>query len=370
MLQVSLFTGPDYLIEDERTVSAHVFNVTNGVIPEEGLVVSVDVSSLNEFDLESVTVEGGEITAVRDGGFELRMTEYTTLVNLAIADDGETETVETASFSLAAGDGYEMVESYSDGNFNLVDTASDIPQGAISEPNDIIPEATNTQISRENPTFSGSDSIYFDIGNRYLNEDGTYTYIDYSEDVDVYKVDLRAGDTVAIETFDFETNLDSFGVGLALVTQVYDAEGTQLRDYTITGFNPPAAPDKLFGGIGSFDENETDTYQEFTAPEDGAYYFAFGADVQVQNFNEDGAPFYDPLTFNLGNGNRTLFGDYDIEINLLTEDNPRKVGTPTPPVSNPNVTNPPTFSLSANPATTDSEGNFVKIGRASCRARV
>ncbi|MEL6555703.1 MAG: pre-peptidase C-terminal domain-containing protein, partial [Cyanobacteria bacterium J06621_11] len=48
-----------------------------------------------------------------------------------------------------------------------------------------------------------------------------------------------------------------------------------------------------------------------------------------------------------------------IEINLLTEDNPRRLGTPTPPVSNPNVTAPPTFSLSASPATTDSDGNFI-----------
>ena len=35
-LQVSLFTGPDYLIEDEGTVSAHAFLATGGVIPEGG----------------------------------------------------------------------------------------------------------------------------------------------------------------------------------------------------------------------------------------------------------------------------------------------------------------------------------------------
>ncbi|MEM9002141.1 MAG: hypothetical protein AAGE59_01310 [Cyanobacteria bacterium P01_F01_bin.86] len=81
-LQVSLFTGPDYLIEDEGTVSAHAFLATNGVIPEGGLVVSADAPNLSEFDLTSVSVEGGEIEAVRDGGFDLRMTEYTTLVNL------------------------------------------------------------------------------------------------------------------------------------------------------------------------------------------------------------------------------------------------------------------------------------------------
>ncbi|MEM7061661.1 MAG: pre-peptidase C-terminal domain-containing protein [Cyanobacteria bacterium P01_B01_bin.77] len=359
MLKVSLFTGPNYLIEDEGTVSAHAFNVTDGVIPEGGLVVSVDAPNLSEFALSGVTVEGGEIVAVRDGGFDLRMTEYTTLVNLPIANDGETETVETASFKLSPGDGYEIVADYSGGGFGLVDTRTDIPQGVINEPNNVIGFATNTQISPENPTFFGTDAVYFDIGNRYLNEDGTYTYIDYSEDVDVYQVDLKAGDTITIETFDFDTNVDSFGVGFAINALVYDAEGNQLQDYLNTGFDPAAAPDKLFGGLGPFDENETDSYDEFTAPADGSYFIALGDDGQVQNFWDVVAPFYDPNTPGSGNGNRSIFGDYSIEINLITDDNPRKTGTPTPPVSNPDVTNPPTLSLSANPTTTDGDGNFT-----------
>ena len=357
--QVSLFIGPNYLIEDEGTVSAHAFNVTGGVIPEGGLIVSVDAPNLSEFDLAGISVEGGEIVAAREGGFDLRMTEYTALVNLPVADDGETETGETASFSLAAGAGYEIVADYSGGDFSLVDTRLDIPQGVINEPNNAIASATETQISPENPTFFGTDAVYFDIGNRYLNEDGTYTYIDYSEDVDVYKVDLTAGDTITIETFDFDTNVDEFGVGFAINALVYDAEGNPLQDYINTGFDPAAAPDKLFGGIGPFDVNETDSYDEFTAPADGAYFIAVGGDGQVQNFWDEVAPFYDPRTPGSGNGNRAIFGDYSIEINLLTENNPRKTGTPTPPVSNPGVTNPPTLSLSANPTTTDGDGNFT-----------
>ncbi|MEL6137270.1 MAG: DVUA0089 family protein, partial [Cyanobacteria bacterium J06628_6] len=357
--QVSLFTGPNYLIEDEGTVSAHAFNVTGGIIPAGGLVVSVDATNLSEFDLAGVTVEGGEIVAVRDDGFDLRMTEYTTLVNLPIAADGETEPVETASFSLAAGAGYEIIADYSGGGFGLVDTRTDIPRGTINEPNDVIEFATNTQISPENPTFFGTDAVYFDIGNRYLNEDGTYTYIDYSEDVDVYQVDLMAGETITIETFDFDTNVDEFGVGFAINAFVYDAEGNQLQDYINTGFDPAAAPDKLFGGTGPFDPNETDSYGEFTAPADGSYFIALGDDGQVQNFWDVVAPFYEPNTPGSGNGNRSIFGDYSIEINLITEDNPRKTGTPTPPVSNPGVTNPPTLSLSTNPTTTDGDGNFI-----------
>ncbi|MEO0373144.1 MAG: hypothetical protein AAF329_00680 [Cyanobacteria bacterium P01_A01_bin.17] len=359
-LQVSLFTGPDYLIEDEGTVSAHAFLATNGLIPEGGLVVSVDAPNLSEFDLEGISIEGGEIAAVRDGGFNLRMTEYTTLVNLPIADDGEAETGETATFSLAAGEGYEIISDYSSGTFNLVDTKADIPRGVVTEPNQTIPTATDTQISPENPTFSGNAEIYFDIGNRYPNPNGTYTYIDYSEDIDVYKVELSAGSTVAIETLVDEENTNVSAEGLQTSTMVFDAEGNRLRDYDASLLL--TAPDKLFGSPSSLDENQTNTYQEFTAPEDGAYYFAFGAFENVitfpfsQNFR---SPLYEPFTPNTGGGNRVYFGEYRIEIDLLTENNPRAVGTPTSPVSNPNVTNPPTLSLSANPTTIDSEGNFT-----------
>ncbi|MEM0981603.1 MAG: peptidase, partial [Cyanobacteria bacterium P01_H01_bin.58] len=248
MLQVSLFTGPDYLVEDESTVSAHAFLATDGVIPEGGLVVSVDAPNLSEFDLAGISVEGGEIVAVRDGGFDLRMTEYTTLVNLPIAADSETETGETATFSLAAGEDYEIVADYSDGTFNLVDTASDIPRGVIAGPNQTISTATDTAITPENPSFSATSTLYFDIGNRYLNEDGTYTYIDYAEDVDLYQVELKSGDTIAIETFDFDpTNPNGFGDGVRLSSLIYDSEGNQVRDFGVIGGlgRTPAAPDKL-----------------------------------------------------------------------------------------------------------------------------
>ncbi|MEL7039549.1 MAG: pre-peptidase C-terminal domain-containing protein, partial [Cyanobacteria bacterium J06592_8] len=354
-LQVSLFTGPDYLIENEGTVSAHAFNITNGVIPDSGLVVSVDAPNLSDFDLSGLSVEGGTIEAARDGGFDLRMTEYTTLVNLPIADDGETEVEETATFSLAAGDGYEIVEDYSSGSFNLVDTRSDIPRGVITEPNDIVTVATDTQITRENPSFTSAESsfIYFDIGNRYLNPDGTYTYIDTNEDVDLYQVELNAGDTIAIETFDFETNPAVTFEGNILDLSVYNADGE--FEALTTGLN--AAPDKLFEGTDPVLRNQTDSYLEFTAPETGTYY------VGVSIFTSGGTG-SDPSLFldienpGEGSGLPIYFGEYDIAIDLITEDNPRNTAPPTPPVSNPNVIDPPTLSLSANPATSDAEGNF------------
>ena len=367
MIQVSLFTGPDYLIEAEGTVSTHAFLATDAVIPEGGLVVSVDAPNLSEFDLADVSVEGGEIVAVRDGGFDLRMTEYTTLVNLPIAADGETEAGETASFRLAAGDGYEISSNYSGGTFNLVDTRADIPRGVVTEPNDIIGVATDTQITPGNPSFSAASSIYFDIGNRYLNADGTYTYLDYYEDVDLYQVELSAGDTVAVETFDVEGNITFGNLGAAPALAAFDADGNKLiaSTYQITA----AAPNKLFGTangpVGSYNEDgtvdfgETEAYLEFTAPEDGLYYVGVaGLFSSALSYNGlDTA--YDIEVPGSGQEYRIAFGNYEIEIDLLTSDNPRKIGTPTPPVSNPNVTNPPTLSLEAIATTEDSEGNII-----------
>ncbi|MEM9218707.1 MAG: PPC domain-containing protein [Cyanobacteria bacterium P01_F01_bin.150] len=363
-LQVSLYTGPNYLIEDEGTVSAHAFLVTNGVIPESGLVVSVDASNLSEFDLASLSVEGGEIVAARDDGFDLLMTEYTTLVNLPIADDGETETGETASFTLATGDGYEVVESLSGGSFNLVDTRDDIPTGDIAEGNDVIPFATDTRITADSPTFSAENTFSFDIGNRYLNDDGSYTYIDASENVNVFKVDLQAGETITVETFEVEGSAQLFGEGFIPQTRIFNADGSPATDFGVNGYTKPAAPDKLFGGLTNDSPEETDTYQEFTAPTDGSYYVALGVEANVFSFFDDpdndfGLPEYNPLEPGFGSGANDLFGGYSVEINLITDDNPRNVGTPTPPVSNPDVTNPPTLSLSALPTTTDADGNFT-----------
>ncbi|NEP19576.1 MAG: D-alanyl-D-alanine carboxypeptidase, partial [Leptolyngbya sp. SIO4C1] len=197
----------------------------------------------------------------------------------------------------------------------------------------------------------------FDIGNRYLNEDGSYTYIDYNEDVDLYQVELNAGDTIATEIFEVEGNNIFFSA-----INILDVEGNLLSfntDFTL------AAPDKLFGGVGDFNddgtvnENETEVYLEFTAPEDGVYYVSVASEGSYTPiyFGEDET--YSIFNPGVGDNNFVAFGNYEIEIDLLTEDNPRKTGTPTPPVSNPNITNLPTFSLSANPTTVDAEGNLT-----------
>ncbi|MBE9215028.1 pre-peptidase C-terminal domain-containing protein [Plectonema cf. radiosum LEGE 06105] len=257
---VSLNTGPDLLVESEGTVSAHVFNITNGTIPAEGLVVSVSAPNLSEFDLDAINVsEGGEIVAVRSDGFDIRLTDFTVFVDLPIANDGETEGLETTSFSLVAGEGYEVNSAFSSGEFRLVDTRAEVPNSTVSETNDTIPLAANTGISSENPSFFTSSSLDFEIGNRYQNEDGSFSYVDATEDVDLYKVVLEAGNTIKIDVdsmqLDFMTPyvLDS---GL----RVFDASGNELA------FNDdaPASGEIFF--------SEFDPYIEFTAETDGTYY--------------------------------------------------------------------------------------------------
>lgn len=147
-----------------------MFNVTGGTIPEGGLLVSVSAPNLSEFDLDAIEVtDGGEIVNVRSDGFDIRLRDFTTLINLPVASNGETEGLETASFTLEAGDGYEVNSDLSGGEFTLVDTAEEVPPGSLNKRNDILPLAVETGLSSDNPTFTATTSIEFDIGNRYLN---------------------------------------------------------------------------------------------------------------------------------------------------------------------------------------------------------
>ncbi|MEO0515696.1 MAG: PPC domain-containing protein [Cyanobacteria bacterium P01_A01_bin.116] len=321
---VSLNTGPDFLVEEEGTVSAHVFNVTNATIPEEGLLVSVSAPGLGEFDLDAINVsEGGEIVDVRDDGFDIRLTDFTVLVDLPIADDGETEGLETASFSLESGAGYEVNSDFSSGEFTLVDTADELPVNT-SNRNDIIPLARDVELSPDNPEVTINDTLGFSIGNRYQNADGSFTYIDQSEDVDFYKFDLQAGDVIAIDNdslfrnnpaiIDFPED-DPFGGYMTV--RLFDDEGNEL-----VANGAGQAPGEIFV---SFDQ-----YIEFKAPADGTYYAGIS---QFRNGTTQriGAPeiwnglAYDPLMPGTGDGQS--FTDYpgsaEYELKFtLNPDNP------------------------------------------------
>ena len=331
-----------------------------GTIPEDGLVVSVNAPNLSEFDLDAIEVtDGGEIVDVREDGFDIRLTDFTVLVDLPIAADGETEELETASFSLEAGDGYEVNQDFGSGDFTIADTAEEVPANT-SEPNDIIPFAKDIELSADNPEIAITETIDFEIGNRYQNEDGSFTYVDAAEDVDFYKVELNAGDIVSFDTdavvegnppiseavFDFDNNPIT-------VSRLFDESGNELA-VNVTG----QGPGELF--IGGADD-----YIEFEAPEDSTYYlgvsvFPNATTQRLSNQDLYGSP-YDPFIPASGNGESYVdflnLGDYELKATLNPE-NPvlladqlnRSNNTPTETID---VAAPvePTVSLNFNTAT-------------------
>ena len=214
MVQVSLFGCPDYLIEDEGTVSTHAFLVMDGIIPGGGLIVSVDAPNLSEFDQAGVSVEGGEIEAVRVGEFDLRMTEYTTLVTLPIALD-------TDSVSYTIADTRDALQAIARNAIEVRRTIADNPDSVIipgregddsdgdtsgipfeMEFNDTIEDAIDTGLGINNLSFimqAEIDSIRT-----------TYNLIDATEDVDMDAFQMQAGDTVEIDIDSVPYKLEGF----------------------------------------------------------------------------------------------------------------------------------------------------------------
>ncbi|WP_414620894.1 pre-peptidase C-terminal domain-containing protein, partial [Calothrix sp. CCY 0018] len=313
---VSLNTGPDYLAEEKGTVSAHVFNITEGTIPEGGLLVGVNAPNLSEFDLDAISVgDGGEIVNVREDGFDILLTDFTVLVDLPVAADGESEGLETAVFTLEAGDGYEVNEAFGSGEFTIGDTAEEVPFNA-SEPNDAIPFASDIGLSPENPQVSIVETIDFEIGNRYQNEDGTFDDIDASEDVDLYKFELKAGDIIALDiesaggddpelTAIPDYQEDNFGVVSML--RLFDSEGNELA-YNGQG----QAPGEMF-------TSGPDPYIEFEASTDGTYYAGvsqlINSRIFTTGFPEGIEAIYQPSEPGSGRGD----GYYSLDFLNLSE---------------------------------------------------
>jgi hypothetical protein len=322
---VSLNTGPDYLVEADGTVSAHVFNITEGTIPEGGIVVGVKADNLGEFDLDAISVsDGGEIVNVREDGFDIRLTDFTVLVDLPVAADGEAEGLETASFSLVAGDGYEVNDAFGNGEFTIADTAEEVPDN-FSEPNDIISLASDIELSPDNSEVTINRAINFNIGNRYQNDNGRFKYVDASEDVDFYKLDLKAGDIVS---FDIDSLVKGnpaiadfaggdFANGIVNILRLFDAEGNELNTNVLG-----QAPGELFA-------TSDDSYFEFAVPTNGTYYlgvstFINGATQRFALPEYYGELTYDPFVPGSGDGDNFSvdnpnFGEYELNVTLNPE---------------------------------------------------
>ncbi|MGB3533711.1 MAG: pre-peptidase C-terminal domain-containing protein [Microcoleaceae cyanobacterium] len=332
-IQVSYSVEPAALIESVATVGAHIFELSSPP-PAEGVTVSVSAPNLTEFDLDSIEIEGGEIVGVSDDldGFEFKITSQSATINLPVADDGEDEGLEEAVFTVEPGEGYQVNPDANMGTFSLVDTPDQVPAPTeVGEPNDTIGLAVPISLTSANPEVSFTSTIDYENSNRYDLEDGNRLYVDFTEDVDFYKIDLEAGDIVRLDTDAQQLDPETVDT----VVRVFDANGNQVDQV-----DDAAAPDEAFADIGF------DSYLEFTPETSGTYYFGISswpnAPFDYFEAGVENRP-YDPNIPASGTG--SSFGEYTVNLTLNQPIVPEATEIPS------STGDGPTVSLRATPAT-------------------
>ena len=256
--QLSISTSPEVLIESEGTVSVHNFNLST-TPPEGGIYVTVTAEGLSEFDATAIETTGitGEIAILESFPLQLgfTITEANASISLPIANDGEAEGLETATFTLNPGEGYEISPVANQGTYQIDDTPEQVPpQAEETEFNNTIETAIPVTLTPGNPT-----TIDGAVDYNFLTADPEAPLYDASEDVDMYCIDLEAGETV---TIDVNANSPESGIDSLLnsVLRVFDSEGNELAA------SPQVAiPDDIVAGEG-------DALLEFSATEAGTYY--------------------------------------------------------------------------------------------------
>ncbi|MEM9218706.1 MAG: pre-peptidase C-terminal domain-containing protein [Cyanobacteria bacterium P01_F01_bin.150] len=329
---VSLETSPAVLAESEGTISVHEFTVST-TPPDGGITVSVEAPNLSEFDLGQIAVTGGTIASVTDTGFDFTIEEQSATIELPVANDGEAEGIETATFTLQSGDGYAVDPGASGGEFTLSDTpVAELP--GDSESNDTIATAVPTGLSADNQAVSIEGAL----------EQQRSPAVDRTEDVDLYSVDLAAGDVLRIDT-DARAIFDS-SEAPDTVLRVFDADGNQVAQS-----DDDFAPDERFA------PGRQDSYLEFTPDSDGTYYVgvsSFGNGLFDFWINDDGTLDNDPYDPNVaGSGAGRSFGNYILNMTLNQELTPTATEIPG------STGDGPTVSLSATPGTFDSSDSLI-----------
>ncbi|MEL6439908.1 MAG: pre-peptidase C-terminal domain-containing protein [Cyanobacteria bacterium J06621_8] len=276
--QLSLSVTPSVLIESEGTVSVHTFGLST-TPSAEGIVVSVTVTGLDEFNLAGINTTGitGEVAVAESSPPQLifTMTEATATISLPVADDGESEGIETATFTLNPSDDYQVSPLAGGGSFSIADTVAEAPPSPVeNEFNDTLEDAI--AIPRPTPgnpiVVSGEASFTPDFANPAV-------LIDISEDVDLYSFELEEGESI-------EINIDAIAADgseslLQPVLRIFDAEGNELSSV---------------GQVNTLDEivpGEGEAGITFTAEASGTYY----AGISVLG-NDD----YDPTLIGSGSG--------------------------------------------------------------------
>ncbi|MBE9063505.1 pre-peptidase C-terminal domain-containing protein [cf. Phormidesmis sp. LEGE 11477] len=327
---VRLETSPAVLVESEGTVSVHEFTLSTAP-PAEGITVSVEAPNLGEFDLSQIVVTGGAIAAVTDTGFDFTITEQSAVIELPVADDGEAEGIETATFTLQPGTGYSVSPADNGGEFTIGDTPISAPP-SDTESNDTIATAVATGLTADNHLVTVSGAL----------EQQRDPAVDRTEDVDMYSVELAAGDVFRVDTDAQAISDDSPDT----VLRVFDASGNQVAQS-----DDDFAPDELFA------PGRRDSYIEFTAETVGSYYVgvsSFGNGAFDFFVDDDGNLENDPYDPNeAGSGAGRSFGEYTINMSLNQDFVASETEVPA------STGEGPTVSISATPATYDADDNLI-----------
>ena len=167
---VSFSTSPDTLVETEGTIFTFNFELSEPP-PAGGVVVTIDGNvpeSLSQLDLFAIQVEGGN-TLEGDfdfSGFSINITEQTATVTApvfldddsidAIVNDSDPLTPDdfTVTYSLQAGNGYEISPDQNSGTVSFFDTPEDVTVEPTPEPE---PEDITVSIAVDNNTLIESE---------------------------------------------------------------------------------------------------------------------------------------------------------------------------------------------------------------------
>ena len=343
-IQVSLTGAPEVLIEEDGTIAVHTFELS-APPPEEGITVTVIADAtqgLSDFDSSSIATTGitGEVAIAESFPEQLTftITEQTATISLPVAADGLAEGLESVSLTLAdPGEEaeYQVDPETNTATFTIVDTAAEVPAEPITEGRfdsigNTIAEAQATGLSAD----TSSVTIEASINGNFFDSSRVLT--DNTEDVDMYSVELDAGDVLRldIDARIMRSNDESPDT----ILRLFDADGNQLSQS-----DDDFAPDELFA------PGRQDSYLEFTAETAGTYY------VGVSSFGNGEFGFnnnpYDPNVAGSGTGR----SDGAYTLNLSLNEAPGAAATDIPASTGEG----PTVSFNASPATYDSNDSLL-----------
>ncbi|NJR41111.1 MAG: hypothetical protein HC781_22560, partial [Leptolyngbyaceae cyanobacterium CSU_1_4] len=342
---VSLVGTPATLIESAETVSRHTFNLST-IPPADGVLVAVAAPNLSEFNLDKIKVTGGSIAGVTADGFTLKMIDRTVVIELPVKNDGVTEGKETAVFTLKPGATYGISPTASKAEFSIFDAATAVPLTVETESNDTLEKANLLTLGANGSTISVKGAIDFSTANTYkVNPaDAGNTFVDATEDVDLYKVTLKKGDKLAIDLDNAVATNTTFDP----VLRLFDAAGKEL-----TASNNDPAPNEIFVAT-----ERRFGYINYTAATDGVYYIGVSSspnfDRTLLNAAQANFDPYDPKVQGSGTGRTT--GEYNLNVSLNGSiPKPDASTAPIAPGTGPKI------SLSTISATYDSNANNEAI---------